>query len=479
MPASNLLHPLVHTDSSIQRKRYLEDLEVLDHNDSKRSRTAPPSPPLASAPVAGTFRGRSLSPTPPTSSLNKLPLSPPAGNTSVITPESPLTQLTELVPIEKATPIISVSTTSNTKLPPVSAIAQEAAKSETSRTPSQRSGLKLPSLEFLTKNDRYGGISNYSLGYPDTCINDDDWRFNLEAWIEKNFPEKFNNLKNMLRFDKPGFELLNDAIFLTELKEQLDNERRSHKPQFNSRISTKMVQKRENPYYQPRRVYSDHSDDDAHLSSPYATKTHSLQHQQPHYNSSHISSSPITSTSQLHTAVFPTSNYTYSSHQSPTSPTSTKSHTHHQSPNNKSIHPSSPTSRNWNGHHKLDQQPVVLSSNSFIHTQTHKGPNHTYTIHHHNAYKRVCISCGTDQSPCWRPSWSVTAGQLCNSCGLRYKKTGARCVEKSCCRIPAKGEWLAMESRGKVELTKENGEKCIAYKCLHCGGEVEVKDKTK
>ncbi|KAK9345700.1 hypothetical protein V1522DRAFT_106624 [Lipomyces starkeyi] len=42
------------------------------------------------------------------------------------------------------------------------------------------------------------------------------------------------------------------------------------------------------------------------------------------------------------------------------------------------------------------------------------------------SHNRRCISCGSDQSPCWRPSWSIEAGQLCNSCGLRYKKTGAR-----------------------------------------------------
>jgi transcriptional regulatory protein ASH1 len=84
---------------------------------------------------------------------------------------------------------------------------------------------------------------------------------------------------------------------------------------------------------------------------------------------------------------------------------------------------------------------------------------------------RVCISCGSDQSPCWRPSWSTKEGQLCNSCGLRYKKTAARCLSKLCKKIPAKGEWSLMLSKGKT--TFEDGSE--GYRCLDCNGRVEVK----
>ncbi|ANB13827.1 DNA-binding transcription repressor ASH1 [Sugiyamaella lignohabitans] len=85
-----------------------------------------------------------------------------------------------------------------------------------------------------------------------------------------------------------------------------------------------------------------------------------------------------------------------------------------------------------------------------------------------NSIKRRCISCGSDQSPCWRPSWSASAGQLCNSCGLRYKKTGARCLSAKCGRIPAKGEWAAMKS----VAVRVGGQ--LHYSCLWCGDEVEV-----
>lgn len=83
---------------------------------------------------------------------------------------------------------------------------------------------------------------------------------------------------------------------------------------------------------------------------------------------------------------------------------------------------------------------------------------------------RVCILCGSDSLPCWRPSWSTKEGQLCNSCGLRYKKTAARCLNAECKKIPAKGEWAVMQAKGKKQFP--TGE---AYCCLDCGDQVEVK----
>ncbi|KAG5365738.1 Transcriptional regulatory protein [Yarrowia sp. B02] len=87
--------------------------------------------------------------------------------------------------------------------------------------------------------------------------------------------------------------------------------------------------------------------------------------------------------------------------------------------------------------------------------------------------KRRCISCGSDQSPCWRPSWSASAGQLCNSCGLRYKKTGARCTEADCGRIPAKGEWAVM--RNTAKRNPDTGR--MDYACIYCRGVVEVNER--
>ncbi len=99
--------------------------------------------------------------------------------------------------------------------------------------------------------------------------------------------------------------------------------------------------------------------------------------------------------------------------------------------------------------------------------------------------RRHCISCLADSSPCWRPSWDPDAGQLCNSCGLRYKKTGARCLNDRCSRIPSKGEWLLMESRARAVAQGNSGrvasrsaltpDSKLNYTCLTCGTIVEVK----
>lgn len=350
----------------------MEDVDLLEES-SKRCRTAPPSPPLV--PV---FARRSVSPVHLVSPLSEH-----------ITLAIPVSHSTALrTPVTSVEPLVSLST-------------------------------KLPSFKYLTQNKFKTAL--HSPQYPDTCINDTDWRVNLEVWIEKNFPEKFQNLKNLLRHDKPGFELLNDAIFLTELKEQLEHARPAQRtPQFTSRISKKM---KRHPG-----LYLD--DEEPSRWSQGSPKDDKLPFE---------------------------ANYTYSTHTPASSPMAEQ------------ISP-----KRWGGQHKLNN---LTHTSDFIHTQNHKGPNHTYTIHHHNQSKRKCISCGSDQSPCWRPSWSTSAGQLCNSCGLRYKKTGARCIDPNCCRIPAKGEWTVMRSRGTTRITRADGSLGDVYACLHCNGEVEVKEK--
>lgn len=80
---------------------------------------------------------------------------------------------------------------------------------------------------------------------------------------------------------------------------------------------------------------------------------------------------------------------------------------------------------------------------------------------------KKCISCGSSQSPCWRPSWSPESGQLCNSCGLRYKKTGVRCISPNCGKIPSKSEWNLM--------ARSDGGKKNTPGCLRCGGTLHIR----
>lgn len=138
-------------------------------------------------------------------------------------------------------------------------------------------------------------------------------------------------------------------------------------------------------------------------------------------------------------------------------------------PNNSSLHPSyhPPSPPSSPGNTASNNKASLASSRNLPTIPAHAGQ--TMTFHS----KRRCISCGSDQSPCWRPSWSPSAGQLCNSCGLRYKKTNARCLTKGCGRIPAKGEWVSM----KNAAIKNPSTGSFEYKCLYCNGAVEVGDK--
>lgn len=132
--------------------------------------------------------------------------------------------------------------------------------------------------------------------------------------------------------------------------------------------------------------------------------------------------------------------------------------------------PESPTARREKERNTLQERKFIPITPPSVKDKTRselmKSPPRN-----NQAVVRVCISCGSDQSPCWRPSWSIKEGQLCNSCGLRYKKTSARCLNNECKKIPAKGEWSLMQTKGKVDFP--DGERC--YGCLECGSKVEVK----
>lgn len=81
----------------------------------------------------------------------------------------------------------------------------------------------------------------------------------------------------------------------------------------------------------------------------------------------------------------------------------------------------------------------------------------------HKTYKfHQCMSCKTKDSPCWRPSWSKSKKeQLCNSCGLRYKKSKIRCTNNLCLKIPSLSEAHIMKNSPEM-------------KCLFCTSEVEI-----
>lgn len=96
----------------------------------------------------------------------------------------------------------------------------------------------------------------------------------------------------------------------------------------------------------------------------------------------------------------------------------------------------------------------------------------------HSSYNlRKCVSCSSSDSPCWRPSWSgKKTEQLCNSCGLRYKKTRTRCLNDTCRKIPTKGELNIMKSHGvEKEFAPSLGTEIEGYRCLFCNHITETK----
>ncbi|KAF9358489.1 DNA-binding transcription repressor [Mortierella sp. AD094] len=71
-----------------------------------------------------------------------------------------------------------------------------------------------------------------------------------------------------------------------------------------------------------------------------------------------------------------------------------------------------------------------------------------------------CEACGASETPCWRPGYTAHSA-LCNSCGLRYKKSNVFCAKVGCKYIPLKTEYAAMEA----ERLKAGRAHLLCHKC--------------
>ncbi|ODQ52929.1 hypothetical protein SAICODRAFT_25454 [Saitoella complicata NRRL Y-17804] len=122
-----------------------------------------------------------------------------------------------------------------------------------------------------------------------------------------------------------------------------------------------------------------------------------------------------------------------------------------------------------------EAEPVV-SSSRMRRTSSSSSTTSPTTPHHRSSIttttastftsNRTCAACRASQTPCWRPGFTPGTW-LCNSCGLRYKKTGVRCVNEDCCYLPVRTEWREMK------LGSAGGKG--GMRCLQCGGEVKVR----
>ena len=149
---------------------------------------------------------------------------------------------------------------------------------------------------------------------------------------------------------------------------------------------------------------------------------------------------------------------------------STKSRSGSASP----VHPTTPPHATLSSkYHRFSldspQSPVVTSAkkSSFQSISAKSSPTRRPSTS--GQVSRKCVSCHSSDSPCWRPSWSGRKqDQLCNSCGLRYKKTHTRCLNETCRKIPTKGELSIMKTNGISREEKVNGNISEGYRCLFC-----------
>ncbi|AET38730.1 DNA-binding transcription repressor ASH1 Ecym_3236 [Eremothecium cymbalariae DBVPG len=110
-------------------------------------------------------------------------------------------------------------------------------------------------------------------------------------------------------------------------------------------------------------------------------------------------------------------------------------------------------------------------------TSVRRSPTSSLKSPGRKSYVRKCLSCHCTDSPCWRPSWSdKKQDQLCNSCGLRYKKTHTRCLNAACRKIPSKGELTLMKTNPLTTGTSEDGYVINGLSCLFCGNIVTTQE---
>lgn len=307
------------------------------------------------------------------------------------------------------------------------------------------------SSSSLRSSLRYSpGVLSLSLLYPDTAPRS-AWRPQLDAWMKKNHPSMLKEIAQMAKEDV-HIEQKTQRTQKTQKTQKIQSE---NDDQDKDRDKSRQANNKDSKGQEEPKDAMDRASDQQTLST-YSLNSHTLHF---HAVQSRSQSEPHLSLSPAHTTA-PAAGHSHGSH-SPTLYT-----------NRRLSHDSRPYSRPATAE-KLytttiipDQAEDELEISRAVDLPS---PPESPSYSHH---RRRCISCGSDQSPCWRPSWSSSAGQLCNSCGLRYKKTGVRCINPECCRIPAKGEWATMRNRA----TKDAQGK-IVYACLSCGSGVGIGER--
>lgn len=341
-----------------------------------------------------------------------------------------------------------------------------------------------------TSNARSPGCSidysrSFSLLYPDTAPRA-AWRPQLDAWMKKNHPSKLKEIAQMAK--ECEIELLEKERTDRKLDRNAKESAKQSVPNTIYKSKSSTGRKILNATREPTAKYSSHVDN--RYGSHNEDKRQQQQQQQHHHQhqqqyNSQIQQHPVEYSDFKTYSIDTHSNHSYTTVAIPNTnsyselqPHGGHSPTLHNSKRPHDTKPyARPSERSYTTSTMDDQDEQLDLSRAVDLPSPPESPSYSTSSTSIGSasgiqQRRRCISCGSDQSPCWRPSWSSTAGQLCNSCGLRYKKTGARCINSQCGRIPAKGEWATMKNRA----VKDSQGKVI-YSCLNCGGQVGVGER--
>ncbi|CAH02043.1 DNA-binding transcription repressor ASH1 [Kluyveromyces lactis] len=346
----------------------------------------------------------------------------------------------------------------STQLPSCSQLQNEVAQ------PSQPALQPLKHLKLLA----HPKIQEFSYLYPDTCASTPLWRQNLTEWCKETNYTQYQNITDQVSQANPragnfthGLNILADAARISSINTspdefyQLSNTSSSSKVlvtppsspprQFTSMISESLV----------KAVKKNRSSKHKKTNSFKARKLKKMLDQRIllTYEDKFESQKSVFKANPAPPKTPPQKKITLS-----TTPKSL------QSPQQR-FHPivinsvedfGEKTSANSNSEDDTDQELVQTSPKS---SPTQRRNSH-----------RFCVSCHITDSPCWRPSWSKSKqDQLCNSCGLRYKKTHTRCTNETCRKIPSKGELTLMKSNKPVSIEDADGNTDYKIACLFCG----------
>ncbi|CDO92135.1 unnamed protein product [Kluyveromyces dobzhanskii CBS 2104] len=325
----------------------------------------------------------------------------------------------------------------------------------------------LPSLKHL-KLLGHSKIQKYSYRYPDTCASTALWKQNITEWCKETNYTQYQNITEQVSQANPragnythGLNILADAARISSIKYfsddfyQLSNTSHSDKiivtppntppGKFTSMISESLV----------KAVKKKRSSTHKKTNSFKTRKLKKMLDERISitYEDRFESQKTVFRANPAPPKTPPQKKITLS-----TTPKSL------QSPQ-KNFHPivlnnpetlSQKTTPNSNSEDDTDQE--------VIHTSVKSSPTQRRNSH------RFCVSCHITDSPCWRPSWSKNKqDQLCNSCGLRYKKTHTRCTNENCRKIPSKGELTLMKSNKPITVQKLDGNTAYGIACLFCG----------